>query len=695
MTGGRCPGRAPWVPSRRLDPSSRRAVIAVAVMAAVAGCATPSTPFEGRPVLKEIRFEGNHSISSGDLEAKMATAATGGFFKKTPRYYDEDLFAIDRKRIERYYNEKGFYEARVEGARTEFDDHGRVTLVITIHEGRRTKVKEVTLEGVQNLSHDEQEDLHGKLPLRAGDEFDEDRYEQGKQAIAAQLKEHGFARASATGKVLVAAEEAGAHVTYTVNSGPRFTFGRVLVGGNRSVATDDIVRATGIDRGDEFRQSRLTRAQQRVYNLGAFSGVRVSLEPFGDSPVATVRVTVREAPFQTVRLGVGFSIEQLRYEIPKLHAEYTHRNLFGGLRRLELTSNLGYAFTPTLADPKGVVTLTTAQLVTPSVVFPGLDIIVRGEGAREIQYGFSYNEVAGRLALVWRGGPHLVSPSLNYVLYLNSQLDPSLDISQLVGTGGAAAAALLGPCQPTCTLFYPELRYTFDVRDNVVEPRKGFYFSISLQQTLKPGTFTYFRIEPEARAYYPLSSSIVAAGRVFFGALFQPAGTPALSSPFQQRFFGGGYTGNRGFPYQGQGPRFGAQFNGQGFATTSVPVGGNGEFYVSGELRISTDSVVRHTAVVPFLDASRVTVDPLPPFGSPLEVAPGLGLRYLTPFGAIRFDVGFLVKSYTVIALPPGSPVPGRPPLLPTPVSTSCNSSAGNCISQSRFAFHIALGEAY
>jgi translocation and assembly module TamA len=679
-----------------LDPSSRKAVVALAALAALAGCATvPSTPSEGRPVLKEIRFEGNRHISSGDLEAKIATAATSGFFKKTPRYYDEDLFAIDRKRIERYYNEKGFYEARVEGARTEPDDKGRVTLVVFIKEGPRAEVKEVLLEGVQNLSHNEQEDLRGKLPLNRGDEFDEDRYEQGKQAIAAQLKEHGFARASATGKVLVAPEEAAAHVTYTVASGPRFTFGRVLVSGNRSVSTENIVRATGIDQGDRFRQSRLALAQQRVYNLGAFSGVRVSLEPFGDSPVATVRVTVREAAFQTVRLGLGFSIEQLRYEIPKLHAEYVHRNLFGGLRRLELSTNLGYAFTPTLADPKGIVTLTSAQLVTPSIVFPGLDFIVRGEGAREIQFGFSYNELAGRVALLWRGGPHSVSPSLNYVLYFNSQLDPSLDISQLVGTGGAAAAALLGPCQPTCTLFYPELRYTFDLRDNVVEPRKGFYFTISLQQTLKPGTFTYFRIEPEARVYFPLSSNIVAAARTFLGALVQPPGTPALSSPFQQRFFGGGYTGNRGFPALGQGPRFGAQFNAQGFATTSVPVGGNGEFYVSGELRIATDAILRNSGVVTFLDASRVTVDPLLPLAAPLEVAPGLGLRYRTPFGPIRFDVGFLIHSYTVIAQPPGTPVPGRPPLFPTPVSTSCNTSAGNCISQSRFAFHIALGEAY
>src|SRR6185503_1715319 len=107
----------------------------------------------------------------------------------------------------------------------------------------------------------------------------------------------------------------------------------------------------------------LQLAQQRVYNLGTFSGVRVALEPLGDTPVAAVRVNVREAPFQTVRFGLGGSIEQTRWELPRLRAEYDNRSLFGGLRRLELTSTVGYAFvsSPFDYDPSqsGITTQNT------------------------------------------------------------------------------------------------------------------------------------------------------------------------------------------------------------------------------------------------------------------------------------------------------------------------------------------------
>jgi len=88
-------------------------------------------------VLVGIDFVGNKSISSGELLEHIATAPTSGFFTKTARYYDADLFAIDVKRIVRWYNEKGFYEAKVTGPDEVRDEKGRVRLVVRIEEGRR------------------------------------------------------------------------------------------------------------------------------------------------------------------------------------------------------------------------------------------------------------------------------------------------------------------------------------------------------------------------------------------------------------------------------------------------------------------------------------------------------------------------------------------------------------------------------
>lgn len=689
------------------------------MLLALCACATPSTPFEGRPVLTAIDFVGNHSISSGDLREKIATVPTTGFFKKTARYYDADLFAIDVKRIVRYYNEKGLYEAKVTGVDEIRDDAGRVRLVVHIEEGRRAYVRDIWFVDTDGVTRDEIADIAAATELHRGDEFDEDAYERSKSEIADQLKGLGFAEAQVNGQVRVAPEDGTATITYRLVTGNRYNFGRVIVTGNRAVDTSEIVRATGIHRGDRFTPRAMQLAQQRVYNLGTFSGVRVALEPLGDSPVAAVRVTVREAPFQTVRVGLGGQIEEFRWELPRVRGEYTNRNLFGGLRRLELASTVGYAFVPSLPEvlrggtntnsETGVVTLTSAQLVTPNVFVPGLDLISRIEFARELQQGFGYDEVAARFGPLFRIDRHTVAATLNFVRYFDAGLN-GIDLATLIQLGPNFAQ--LQGCIPSCTLTYPELRYTYDSRDNILEPTYGFFGTFAIQQTLKPGKFSYFRFEPEVRAYFPLAPWLILAARAQYGALIiEGSGTNAQESPFTQRFFGGGQTYQRGYAPFGQGPKVGGTptfgDNGQPLGpgpalshwTTYAAIGGNGAELLSAELRFRTDFLLRHSGFVMFVDASRITANPSLPWSGALEVAPGVGLRYITPFGPIRVDVGYLLNPATVVApsgIYPDPTLNGSPrAVADTPISPFCNEATGSCIYQRRWAYHITLGEAF
>ena len=100
--------------------------------------------------------------------------------------------------------------------------------------------------------------------------------------------------------------------------------------------------------------------------------------------------------------------------------------------------------------------------------------------------------------------------------------------------------------------------------------------------------------------------------------------------------------------------------------------------------------------MVPFLDASSVGDDPKRPLTGGLEVAPGLGLRYLTPFGPIRLDVAYLLRAKDVFAVGgPATDSTGAQVVMPvTRVSVNCSGAAG-CIPVSRFAFHVTLGEAF
>ena len=570
-------------------------------MVLLAACATPYQPFEGHPVLAAIRFQGNEHVSAGELMDHIATAPTSGFFSKTARYYDADLFAIDLKRIVRWYNRKGFYDAKILGVDELRDDAGRLTLVVKIDEGRPSKIRKMDYKGLEQLPSGELDDIDNALPIHPGDAFSEDGYEKAKDVLLQQLREHGFAQAAVQGKVEVAPEAGSADIVFDVDPGPRFQFGKVVVTGNREIPADAIARATGIDRGDRYSPLALALAQQRVYNLGTFSGVRVSVEPLGDSQVATVRVNVREAPFQTVRFGIGGSVEQGRWELPRLRAEYTNRSLFGGLRRLELSSTAGYAFVPSALpseyDPaqSGITTLTSAQLTNPSVLVAGMDWVSRVEFAREVQSGFSYDDIAGRTGLTYRRGPHTVSGSLNYVRYFSVTVQGTQGLGNLVNLAGAGIAqqdAARAARSPTRSCATPTTGATTSS-----SRRRGFYATVGLQQTVKPGNFSYFRINPEIRAYTPATRYAVLALRAMYGGLFTTG-----KSPFTQRFFLGGQNDQRGYSPLRQGPKLGTAptcdvLTVPGcvpFATQSVPVGGNAAVLFSAELRIHADYLLNH-----------------------------------------------------------------------------------------------------
>ena len=652
-------------------------------------------------VLTAIDFVGNDSLGADELKGQIVTSETTGTFSKDVRYYDPAVFAVDQKRIIRWYNGRGFYRAGVEKVEEIQDAEGRVKLAVHVREGPRAIVRRVDFDGAGDLSAKEIQRLSDAIALPAGEPFDEDRYEKSKLQLVAELREGGFARAEAGGRVRVDAETGDTAITYTLRTGDRFRLGEVTIEGNEAVPTAKIARAAAIEAGAPFKPSALQLAQKRIYRLGVFSGVRILAEPVDADGEAPVTVRVREAPFHTVRYGGGLALDAFRWQVPIVRAEYTDRNLADRLLRLDLKSQVGFAWVPDIASvaagatgsKTGITTQDTAEIQVPGFL-QDVDLGFRTGFARDVQSGYAYNEVSARVSLGWTEGPHSIVPSMNVVHYFNGTADT--DAQSLINQGNENVAALLnGNCIPSCTLAYPELRYTFDLRDDPVMPRSGFFATIGLQQTI-PGTFAYFRVEPDVRGYVPLSRSLVLAARVKYGALLLEGKDE--SSPLQQRFFGGGQNDIRGYAARQQGPKAGGIVD-DGRFTTWLATGGNGEFLLSGEVRWLTDFWFEHSGVVFFVDVSRITVDSHVPWeGGPLEIAPGIGIRYITPVGSFRFDVAYVVNP-TVQTMPSvtAKASDGSTIVVPdTLVAPACSEYPNQpCLLQRRWGFHVSIGEAF
>ena len=81
-----------------------------------------------------------------------------------------------------------------------------------------------------------------------------------------------------------------------------------------------------------------------------------------------------------------------------------------------------------------------------------------------------------------------------------------------------------------------------------------------------------------------------------------------------------------------------------------------------------------------------------------MEVAPGIGLRYITPFGPLRLDVAYVLNPAQVVAggltvTDPSTKV--ERPVADTPIGPDCIEATRTCIYQRRWAYHLTLGEAF
>jgi hypothetical protein len=270
----------------------------------------------------------------------------------------------------------------------------------------------------------------------------------------------------------------------------------------------------------------------------------------------------------------------------------------------------------------------------------------------------------------------------------------------------AASAPLTLGCDTTSDhcfvwLSYLEQVVTWDRRDRPLEPRKGFYTSLSVQEGGGPlgGDFNYIRVLPDVRGYFSLGEddALTFSARLRVGELWPISGNPE-DSAVVTRFYGGGANSMRGFNDRRLSPLLlvPAPASAPG-VTLSLPIGGDGMIDGSFEVRYSLTQALR---LATFVDYGQVTTGQVAPSDAGhLLWAVGLGLRYLTPIGPLRLDVA---RRLPFGRLPPlystdtaGNILPPQPYAVDEGCFGLFSSHPVTSVSDGLCVLQISIGEAY
>jgi translocation and assembly module TamA len=705
----------------------RHAAKVTAVLLTAAACASTEEKPDG-PIIDSFVIEGTKNVKPSDIEKHILTSKSSFWTwvpflgKRLEERFDPNAWIADQRRIERYYQAHGFYQARVLEDEVTPLKEGHVKLKLRVSEGDVTTISRFDIKGLESLTDKESQKVRDGLSPKPGKPFLEEDWAQAQKAITDKLQALGYAAASVDAQATVDVKTLKAELDVQADTGKRYRFGQIQVNDPDGKIPEKIIKEnveSAVTPGDWFSPDALKEAQARLFQLGVFSAVKVGRDT-PDDETGTVPITadVREAQFETLKFGGGLGADQLRDEI-HLAINYQNRNFFGGARRLTLRARAGvealastqqagvFALASVLnKDPGaqvGPFALAHAEFEQPDVLVRWLALQTSLELSHSLEPAYTATGGTAKVGLVARPTSHQtyglsINPS-----YYHLTRPPELSTTTTTFYG----------CPLDCALLYLEQTAAWDRRDKLLEPRHGWYLAVGVQEgdanrLLPDGTSRfdafYLRVVPEARGYLSVAHELFTfAVRARLGILQSLTGA---DTAIPARFFSGG-NDDRGFSARRLAPyvvapntactrslgfdQGGGHCSGYG---DQLPIGGNTLLDGSFEFRWNVSET---WTLATFVDAGYVTKTSLSvEIFRQLNVAVGLGVRYVTPIGPIRVDlavrlpgIGTPLEQYTVTGYPV---VANRGCFLGLGRGSSDvypGSPEGQC------AFHLSIGEAF
>ena len=618
-----------------------------------------------RHKLTDIGITGNHYFAAVDLRERMSLQkasllARNGRFSQT-------LLARDVDAITNLYRNNGFQQVKVSPqVQDDFSgEQGRMKVSFVIDEGPQTLVHSLNIVGnVALITEQLTDDPEGgsRLEISPGQPYSEYKVSTDRNAILNQYFNQGFANAELEALTsFYNNDPSQVDVTYKIVEGPRVFVDRVLVSGIRYTKPHIVNREFSIRDGMSLSQDLMVDSQRRLYDLGIFNEVNMAVQnPEGSAEYKSLLYNIKEARRWTMNYGLGFEVgtgvnqgqgtgaQGATGVSPNGQFDLTREN-FGGRNQTILIKTRYGRFVK-----RALLSFDSPQFWE----LPDwkLTLSLYYDNSRDVNtFASERLEGAGQLEQTI-GDPKLNTKMLYRINYRRVRVDPT---SFPAGFSDFLRNFYSTPVR----VGMPAITFIRDRRDNAIDSHHGQYFTADVgAATHYLGSEAEFgRVLATHSSYYELFKRRPANKRyVLARSTRVGVQSPYRNStvPLPEHFFAGGGNSLRGFSINQAGPRD---------PQTGGPLGGNGMFVNSVELRfpaMTLPFVQENLSFVAFHDMGNVfdTADNMwghltrwkqkDPINCSytstttcdfnfMSQAVGTGIRYRTPIGPIRVDLGY------------------------------------------------------
>jgi outer membrane protein insertion porin family len=595
-----------------------------------------------------IVFRGNHNIDEGDLIDQVAVKK-GRFFLSRGKFSNK-LVADSAKSLKAYYQQHGYEDATI--TPQVVDKEPKLDIIFNIAEGEQTRVASVNVNGNQHIATKDMQPKDGWL-LKEGGAFSPNAVTKDRGQMLASYLDRGYLTADV--KTNVSRHAGDPHlvdVTYNIREGQQVHISQIVYYGAPHTRRSLVNKSVNLWPEAPLSQTDLLKAESELYNDGIFDYASVGpRRPIKDQTDELVVVKMHESKRNTITYGFGFEISRRGGNVP------TGTVAVPGLPGIGLGNAKISASEQTFASPRGTIeferhnmrglgetgtiSLLAARLHQRAILTYSMPHF-RGSSWRTLFSASTERTTENPLfAANLDNGSIQFEKTLDKERTMTGQVRYSFGHTRL---GQLIIPQLVLPEDRNVRLSTFSGTFIRDTRDKPLDAHRGFFqtadFGVTADALGASATFARLLIQ---NAYYrPLPHSLVWANNVRFGAAKPLAGSRV---PTSELFFSGGGTTLRGFPINGAGPQRNVPVcsNPNDPSTCSnitVPVGGKMLFVLNEELRYPIP-IMDNLGGVVFYDGGNVfDAVNASRFADNYTNTVGIGLRYTTPIGPIRFDIG-------------------------------------------------------
>jgi len=567
--------------------------------------------------------------------------------------FSEKLVRESVKNLTDVYKAEGFSSVSVTPQVN--NRNGDIVVTFRVNEGPQDLVAALHIDGARTLPQAKFAP-HG-LKLQTGKAYSQKLADEDRNEIMANYLRNGYLNATFHEVANpVPHQPHQLDVIYQIDEGPQVHTATVVTLGREDTQQKLIDRdIAGLTPGKPLTADEMMYSETQLYEPGIFDWAAVDpRRQITTQNKEDVLVKVHEARRNVLTYGFGFEVINRGGSVPSGTVAVP------GLPPVGLPSNFKTS-QATFWGPRGTIEYTRNNLrgKAESLTFSGLGARLDQRGS--IVYSnpsFRWTSWAADISVSGEHNeqnPIFTSRLGQFGIQLHRPLDKKktknwffrYNFSQ-TGLTHLLIPELVPASNLHVRLSTFSTTYTRDTRDSVLDAHKGIYQSLELDfNPAALSNFQFGRLLAQTAYYKKIPANIIWANSVRLG-MERSFGNSSV--PLSELFFSGGGSSLRGFPLNGAGPQrtipaCGNPADPSTCALITVPVGGKQLFIINSELRIPVPVdlplVHKNLGVAVFYDGGNVFQNVgFHNFGEQYANTIGAGLRYVTPVGPIRIDIG-------------------------------------------------------